>query len=103
MEQNLKPDLVDDEIRNRVAQILDSPKEDYWGPAKVAATNVYQSWIKDNWGFLLLMAGLILFLIWRYRYVKRRKKYAKTETAADRIMEAYRKQQEKMHEPKIVL
>lgn len=103
MEQNLKPDLVDDEIRTRVAQILDSPKEDYWGPAKVAATNVYRNWIKDNWGFLLLMAGLILFLIWRYRYVKRRKKYAKTETVADRIMEAYRKQQEKMHEPKIVV
>ena len=98
MEVDLKPDLIDDTIREKVAQILDTPKEDYWGPAKNAATSVYNGWIRKNWCFILLVIALILFLIWRYRYVKRRRKY-KSETAVDRFMKAYRKQQEKLHEP----
>lgn len=98
---DLKPDLVDAEMQKKVAELLESPKEDYWGPTKDVITKVFNRWIKPNWAFWLIVLGLILFLIWRYRYVRRKKKYDKPVTQLDLLLEAYRKQQEALHEPKI--
>lgn len=98
---DLKPDLVDAEMQQKVVELLESPKEDYWGPTKNVIGKVFNNWIKPNWAFWLIVLGLVLFLIWRYRYVKRKAKHAKPVTQMDLLIEAYRKQQSALHEPKI--
>lgn len=97
-----KPDLIDEISRLRIAEMLESPKEDYWGPAKDVATNVYQGWITKNWIFIALIFAILLFLAWRYRSAKRKKlNPIPKPNETDAFMKAYRQQQEQLREPKI--
>jgi hypothetical protein len=65
--------LVENQILADMNKELGKNTEDYWKPAQSAASSIWNSIIKPNSTFFILLTILVLYLLYRYRYVKNKK------------------------------
>jgi hypothetical protein len=79
MSFNDKPHLVDSITKKRVQHTL-HPQRDYWKPVKSGFSTFYYDWIIPNKWAILLMVGIIILLIYRYRTVQERRLLQEYET-----------------------
>lgn len=70
MNKTLKPNLIDPLLTNRIVKTLKPATQDYWGPTRNLAQNVYQKFIKPNIYFFLFILFIIIVLLFRYRSIK---------------------------------
>ena len=69
--KRLKPNLVDPIMSKRIIKTLAPEKPDYWAPTKNGLRSFYNNFIKKNIAFVIIVILFILFLIHRYRSIKK--------------------------------
>lgn len=69
--KRLKPNLVDPIMSKRIIKTLAPEKPDYWAPTKNSLRSFYNNFIKKNVAFVIIVIFFILFLIYRYRSIKK--------------------------------
>ncbi len=120
IKKNFRPNLIDPILEKRIIKTLNPPKPDYWAPTKNVANGFYQTYVKQNFGLIIFVVIIILFLIYRYRIIKKNReyndwqKYYGYNVSTEKIdppkknieyskiaIEAYNMQKEMMREPPI--
>lgn len=103
-----KPDLVDPILEQKVIKTLKPVKPDYWMPTKNVAKSFYQDYIRPNILFIIIFICICLFLLYRYRVVRKEKVgtviqskpvSAQLEAYANLVIDAYNQQKENLREP----
>ncbi|XWV26080.1 hypothetical protein QJ857_gp1000 [Tupanvirus soda lake] len=69
--KHLKPNLLDPIMEKKIIKTLKPPNHDYWAPAKSGVKSFFENYIKPNIGLVILIIVVILFLIYRYRVIKK--------------------------------
>ncbi|XWV24833.1 mg596 protein [Tupanvirus deep ocean] len=69
--KHLKPNLLDPIIEKKIIKTLKPPNHDYWAPAKSGVKSFFENYIKPNIGLVIFIIIIILFLIYRYRVIKK--------------------------------
>jgi hypothetical protein len=70
---DLKPNLIDPNLKMNMFNKLKAGNNDYWEPTRNALSDFYHNYIKPNWLIIIIVIILIIVLIWRYRVTKNRK------------------------------
>lgn len=81
--KRLKPNLLDPVIEKKIIKTLQIPKDNFWVPTKNSFVNCYNKYVKPNIYFIIFVAIVIIFLIYRYRVVKKKKDVRKMEQVHD--------------------
>ena len=104
----IRPNLLDPMLERRIIKTLNPAKPDYWAPTKNVAKNFFQNFVKQNIWLIIFIVIIILFLIYRYRVIKKNRELIvtnqpdiKSNNYSTMIMEAYNIQKERLREPKI--
>ena len=77
--KRLKPNLLDPLIEKKIIKTLKPQKDDYWEPTKKSFHSFYQNYIKPNMSLVIFVIVIILFLIYRYRVIKKEREIKQTE------------------------
>lgn len=108
---NIKPNLLDPIIGQKIIKTFKPPKSDYWAPVKNSLRSFYQKYIRTNIILVIIIIFIIFFLIYRYHVVKKRKEtlelngineYNTNNNISDHVKEIlkwYNMQKEKLREP----
>lgn len=101
---NIKPNLVDPIIEQNLIKKFNPPKEDYWGPTKQSAGNIYKDYVRPNYLLIVLFILFILFLVYRYRIIRQKRPpvqaQSKTNSEYEQLLlDLLRKHQEDLREP----
>lgn len=114
--KRLKPNLLDPAIPQKIIKTLNPPKPDYWAPTKSTFQNIYQNYIRPNFGLIIVIIIICLLLLYRYRVIKgdrENKQELKIEQPkvivsnpqideyTNTIINAYNQQKEILREPPI--
>lgn len=114
--KQLKPNLVNPIVKEKIIRTLNPPKEDYWAPTKNVFQSFYQNYIKPNIYLILFLIFLIVLLVYRYRIIKSRKTQNKSNTDIankkdkpenindeyiDAAFQIYKQQKDEYYEPKL--
>ena len=75
MNKPLKPNLIDPLLAGRIVKTLKPPTQDYWGPTRNLAQNLYHRFIKPNIYFFIFVIFIIIVLLFRYRSIKLEREY----------------------------
>lgn len=67
---NMKPNLIDPLIEQKIIKTLNPPIENYWGPAKDNFNYILHNYIKPNIFIFVLLVLFILFLVYRYKNIR---------------------------------
>ena len=68
--KRLKPNLVDPIVVQKIVRTLNPPKQDYWEPTKNVMHSFYTNYIKTNFGLIIVIIIICIFLVYRYRVIK---------------------------------
>ena len=105
---NIKPDLVDIQLNNRVSNTLDEYKtENYWEPVRDSYYHIWNKIVKPNFIYILIIIIAIFFLINRYMKVKDKKKNGKLNVDKKKInndndfINIYNTEKNRLYEPNI--
>jgi hypothetical protein len=69
----LKPNLLDPIIEKKIIKTLKPQVEDYWAPTKNGFRTFYENYIRPNYFLIIFIVLILLFLIYRYRIIKKRR------------------------------
>lgn len=72
--RSLKPDLLDQQLRDKICHGLIKPSDNYWVPVKKDLSTIRDKFFIPNLFFFIAIIILIIFLIYRYNMASRKKK-----------------------------
>lgn len=81
-----KPNLVDENVGKKIVNILKPEQVQYWEPTKNTFKSFYEKYIKTNTGLIILIIFVILFLIYRYRIIKKNREAEEIEKIYNELL-----------------
>jgi len=65
--KNIKPNLLNPIVRQRLVNAIKPPVEDYWKPVKNRCSSLYENYILPNIYLVIFIIFVIVVLIYRYK------------------------------------
>lgn len=105
----MKPNLVNPNLKKKIADVLAPPQDDYWAPAKDGAKSFYQYYIRNNMFTIIIIIVIILILIYRFRITREKKRDNVPVLEREKVdpnivniaVQEYNRQKENLREPQI--
>lgn len=79
----IRPNLVEPILKQKIVKTLNPKVEDYWAPTKNTAQSFVRNYIKPNMWFFIVLLIFGLFLLYRYRMIKRKNEDIRSEASAN--------------------